>query len=117
MKKDVKTIFYSGRKDGRHENSVEFVVSKDTLPQLKEITEINDQICYIRLTSRNLDAIIINAYAPTKEKEENFKNTFYDVLEHILDITSNSCIKILLGDFNAKIGKKDIYRPTIGPNS
>jgi exonuclease III len=35
MKNDDKTIFYSGRKDGRHENGVGFVVSDDTLPQVK----------------------------------------------------------------------------------
>jgi hypothetical protein len=117
MKKDDKTIFYSGRKDGRHENGVGFVVSDDTLPQVKKFTAVNNRICYIRLTGHIFDSIIVNAYAPTEEKEENIKNEFYDELGHILDTTPNSCIKILIGDFNAKIGKEDIYRPTIGPNS
>lgn len=35
MKKENKTTFYSGRKNGRHENGVEFIVSEDALPQLK----------------------------------------------------------------------------------
>jgi len=30
MKKEDKTIFYSGRKDGKHENGVEFVMNDDT---------------------------------------------------------------------------------------
>lgn len=62
--------------------------------------------------------IIINAYTPTGEKEENTKNEFYDELEQILDMTTlNSCMKIFIGDFNAKIGKENIYRLPIGPNS
>ncbi|XP_022181589.1 uncharacterized protein LOC111041595 [Myzus persicae] len=105
------------RKNGKHENGVGFVVSDDTLPQVKEFTAVNDRICYIRLSGHIFDSIIVNAYAPTEEKEENIKNEFYDELGHILDTTPNSCIKILIGDFNAKIGKEDIYRPTIGPNS
>ncbi|XP_008181757.1 uncharacterized protein LOC103309033 [Acyrthosiphon pisum] len=94
MKKEDITIVYSGRKDGRHENGVGFIVSDDILSQVKDFTA-----------------------PPTDETEENLKNEFYDDLENILDTTTNSCIKILMGDFNAKIGKEDMYRPTIGPNS
>jgi len=117
MKKENKTIFYSERKDGPHKNGVGFIVSDDTLPQLKEFKAVNDRLCYIRIAGRIFDIIIINAYAPTEEKVENLKSDFYDDLDNILDTTTNSCIKILIGGFNAKIGKEDMYIPTIGPNS
>jgi len=96
---------------------VGFIVSDDILSQIKEFTAVNDRLCYIRIVGRIFDIIIINVYAPTEEKEENLKNEFYDDLENILDTTTNNCIKILIGDFNAKIGKEDMYRPTIRPNS
>lgn len=44
-------------------------------------------------------------------------NDFYNELKHVLNTKPNSCIKILIGDFNTKIGKEDIYKSTIGPNS
>lgn len=93
MKKEDKTIFYSGRKDGRHENGLGFIVSNDTLPQVKEFMAVNDRLW---IANRIFDIIIINAYVPTEEKKENLnKNEFYDDLENILDTTTNSCIKIL----------------------
>jgi exonuclease III len=116
MKKEDNTIFYNGRKDERHENGVRFIVNDDTLPQVKGFTAVNDRLCYIRIAGPIFDVIIINAYVPTEEKEEYLKNEFYDDLEKIIDTTTNSCIKILIGDFNAKIWKEDMYRPTIGLN-
>lgn len=44
MKKEDKTIFYNGRKDGKHENGVGFVVSEDALPQVKKFTAVNDML-------------------------------------------------------------------------
>jgi proteasome lid subunit RPN8/RPN11 len=42
------------------------------------------------------------------------KDRFYEELEHVLDKYPNNHMKILLGDFNAKLGGEDILTPTIG---
>jgi exonuclease III len=41
------------------------------------------------------------------------KDSFYDKLERIFDKFPKYHIKILLGDFNAKVSKEDIPKPTI----
>jgi exonuclease III len=42
------------------------------------------------------------------------KDSFYEELERVFDDKfSKYHMKILLGDFNAKVGKEDIFKPTI----
>jgi hypothetical protein len=57
---------------------------------------------------------LINLRAPTNEKTEEAKEEFYYLLEQNKNQIANSDIKIILVDFNAKVGKEDIYKPTIG---
>jgi len=49
-----------------------------------------------------------------KQKTDEVKEEFYNLLEQNINQRANSDIKIILGDFNAKVGKEDIYKPTIG---
>jgi len=48
---------------------------------------------------------------------EEIKEEFYSLLEKNINQTARSDTKILLGDFNAKVGKESIYKPTIGSGS
>jgi hypothetical protein len=41
----------------------------------------------------------------------------YEELERVFDKFTKYHMKILLGDFNAKIGREDIFKPTIGNES
>jgi hypothetical protein len=45
------------------------------------------------------------------------KGSFYKELERVFDKFPKYHTKILLGDFNAKLGKEDIFKPTIGNES
>jgi exonuclease III len=58
--------------------------------------------------------IVLNVHDPTKDKLDNMKDRFYDALQHVFDKFPRSNMKILLGDFNAKVSKEDIFKPTIG---
>jgi hypothetical protein len=42
------------------------------------------------------------------------KDTFCKELERVFDKFPKYRMKILLGDFNAKVGRKDIFKATIG---
>lgn len=57
--------------------------------------------------------VLINVYAPTEDKEENHKEIFYATLENVLS-TSRDQVKLIMGNLNAKIGKKQCYRNIIG---
>jgi hypothetical protein len=45
------------------------------------------------------------------------KDGFYEELEHTFDKFPKYHMKIFLGDFNAKVGKEDIFKLTIGNES
>lgn len=117
IKKDDKTIFYSGNRNGKYENGVGFVVNEPILPHVKTFQAISERICYIRLTGHIFDIVIINCYAPTEEKGEDIKESFYEELDRVWDLIPNYCVKIVLGDFNAKVGREEMYQPTIGRES
>jgi hypothetical protein len=56
----------------------------------------------------------VNVHAPTEDKVEDIKDRFYEELEHVFDKFPKYNIKMLLGDFDAKVGREDISKPTIG---
>jgi hypothetical protein len=51
--------------------------------------------------------IVLNVYGPTDEKTEDMKVGFYKELEKVFD---KFHIKILLEDFKARVGRKDIFK-------
>ena len=45
------------------------------------------------------------------------KGSFYEEIEEVFDHFPKYHMKILLGDFNAKVGREDIFKPIIGQES
>jgi hypothetical protein len=72
---------------------------------------------YIILRDSWYDVIVLNVYAPTVDKTDDMKDSFFEKLECEFDTFLNSLGKILLGYFNAKVGRKDIFKPNIGNES
>jgi hydroxypyruvate isomerase len=68
---------------------------------------------YITLKSRWCDIIVLNVHAPTEDKDDDIKNSFYEKLEQVFDQFSKYHMKILLEDFNTKVGWEDIFKPII----
>jgi hypothetical protein len=59
----------------------------------------------------------LNIHAPTEDKSDDVKDRFNEQLEQVFDKFPNYHMKILLGDFNAEVGREDIFKPTIGNKS
>jgi exonuclease III len=58
--------------------------------------------------------IVLNVHAPTEAKTDDVKGSFYEELERVFDKFPKYRLKILLGDLNTKVGKEDVFKPTIG---
>jgi exonuclease III len=58
--------------------------------------------------------IVLNIHAPTEDKTDDVKDRLYDELECVFDKFHKYHMIILLGDFNTKVGREDISKPTIG---
>jgi hypothetical protein len=61
--------------------------------------------------------IVLNVHAPTEDKTDDVKDSFYAELEHVFDKLSKYHMKILLGGFKGKVGREDIFKLTIGNES
>ena len=76
----------------------------------------SDKVSYIVLRGRWC-RIVLNAHAPSEEKSNYSKDGFYEELEQVCDIFPLYRVKIVLGDFNAQVGRENIFKPTIGNKS
>ena len=56
-------------------------------------------------------------HATSEEKSDSSKDSYNEELEQVFDYFPKYDMKILLGDFNIKVGRINIFKPTIGNDS
>jgi hypothetical protein len=84
-------------------------VHKRIISVVKKIEFVSDRVSYIILRGRWCHIIVLNVHAPTEDKTDEVKNSFFEELERVFDTFPKYHMKILLGNFNAKVGKEDIF--------
>jgi hypothetical protein len=68
---------------------------------------------YIKLRGRWCNIIVLNVHAPCEDKGDDVKDSFYEELGRVLDQSPKYDRKILLGEYSAKISRKDFLKRTI----
>jgi endonuclease/exonuclease/phosphatase family metal-dependent hydrolase len=58
--------------------------------------------------------IVLNIHAPTEDKTDYVEDSFYEEFHCVFDKFPKYNMKILLGDFNAKVSLEGIFKPIIG---
>ena len=106
-------LYYSCH-ESRHEFGCGFVVSRRLKSLVSRFTPVDERLATIRIKAKFFNISLLCAHAPTEDKDEQTKDMFYERLEREYDRCPDHDIKIVLGDFNAKIGKERIFGPTIG---
>jgi hypothetical protein len=71
---------------------------------------------YIILRGCWCNIIVLNVHTTCEDKGNDVKDSFYEELRRVFDQFPRYDMK-LLGDFNAKVGRKSIFKPTIGNKS
>jgi exonuclease III len=111
------TIFQSGKSNGKREFGVAFIVNKEMNKNILGFTPVSERICRLRVKTRFFNLSVINVHAPTEDKDETEKDEFYSQLQRTYDSAPSKDIKAIIGDLNAKLGKEEIYKGTIGKQS
>jgi hypothetical protein len=62
-----------------------FFVQKRIISAVKRIEFVNDRMSYIILRGRWCQVIVLNVHAPTEDKADDVKGSFYKELERVFD--------------------------------
>lgn len=110
------TIFHSSNSRD-HKLGTAFLVADKYRPLVLNFRAVDERLCVLRIKGRFKNFSLINVHAPHNERPETDKDEYYEALTNAYDRCPAHDVKIVLGDFNAKVGKEEVYRPTIGKYS
>jgi hypothetical protein len=105
------TFFY-GQGNGDHQGC--FFIHKRIVSTVRRVEFISDRMPYTILRGRWCNIFVLNVHAPCEDKGDDMKDSFYEELGRVFDRFPRYDMKILLGDLNAKVGRENIFKPTIG---
>jgi hypothetical protein len=106
------TPFFYGKGNANHKLGIDFFVHKRIVSAAMRVKSVGDRISYIVSRSHWCHIIELNFHAPTQDKTDDVKDTFYKELIRVFDKLPKYNTKIFLGDFNAKLGRENIFKPT-----
>ena len=90
-----------------------FFVHQRIASVVKRVEFVNDRMSYIVLRGRWCNIIVLNVHAPSEEKGDNSKDSLYEELEQVFFYhLPKYDMKFLFGDFNAKVERENIFKPT-----
>jgi exonuclease III len=91
-----------------------FFLHRRMVLAVKRVELVHGSMSYIVLWSQWHKIIVFNVHEPSEEKSDTSKDSYYEEFKQVFNHFPKYHTKILLGDFNAKLGREDNFKPTSG---
>ena len=99
-------IYYCGQKYLRR-NGVAPIVHKKVQKAVLGCNIKNDRMISVHFQGKPFDITVIQVYAPTSNIEEAEAEQFYEELQNLLELTPKKDVLFIIGDWNAKVERKE----------
>jgi hypothetical protein len=96
-------VLWSGE-EKEHARGVGFLLSKRAQSALLGYFPINSRMMVARFNAKPLNFAVVQVYAPTADSTEEDIETFYEQLKETLRSIPKKDMKLIMGDWNAKVG-------------
>jgi len=105
--------FFLWKGKQNHQFGTGFLVHYRIVSASKILELVGNWMSYVVLRGCWCNIIVLNVHAPSEEKSDDSKGRFYEVSEQVFFHFPKYNMKILLGDFNEKVGRERIFKSTI----
>ena len=99
-------IYYCGQESLRR-NGVAIMVNKRVQNAVPRCSVKNNRMISVRLQGKPFKNKIMQVYAPTNNAEEAEVEWFYEDLQDLLELTPQTDVLFIIGDWNAKVGSQE----------
>ncbi|XP_065356710.1 uncharacterized protein LOC135951064 [Calliphora vicina] len=102
-------MYWSGmpREDDIHQYGVGILVNNRFRKAILDYKFVNERIMMMRFKGTGRNLTIVQCYAPTEDATSDAKDAFYDSLTNAIGTIMKNDMKVLMGDFNAKVGAEN----------
>lgn len=107
------TVRYSGS-DKQGQYGVAFMIMGKMRDNIIEYRPISERLAYLRIRAKPFNISLLNIYAPTEKARDEEKDRFYEKLEEELENIPKEDTQLILGDFNAQIGREEYLNQVAG---
>lgn len=98
-------VYYSGTTNGKYEYGVGIIMKKTIAKHVTNFIPISERIMLLQVRATPANLNLIQVYAPTCQHGEDEVEEFYSQIKEVLKDLSKQDLTMIMGDWNAKIGK------------